>query len=505
MNVSSIKIEEQFQENQTATKRNTTSNSIKSNTFSTELITLLAESSSNNKKDEETNVIKKKILDKNKEANIKLKLNINKKTIQAPTESLFSSEKQEKDELLGVLNSCDLTNTFKLKDGKFLPSNTEIKKLYKNKSDGENLVAIDCVPNQNQTLTEYPKFQEQDNAFQSLKTETSNIQKKEKTAIRSAQNTDEISTEKLGIEEIGQEQRAKTDQLIMTKQIVTLSSDQQTKNSVLNTTTAETIDQKTQEAITAKRIQQKNIQLITSTDNMSESKTAFVIRVDLNQLTPQPLSITPHALTIQQLNNQIPLSKTASNSEIMKNLNEEHNLFIEQKSTALIQQFITILNQQTLNDSQMSLEQIPMTHISSQFKTRISEQVAEHIYMIMSKNLKHINIQFDPSELGKIQIRMNVSNDSTTVNFTVVNPQTKDIIEQSIPRLREMLAQQGIQLSDTSVQQQNSEQENRYLEQSRINFNPASNDIINNQKDTKVDLDLSLNITTKHDGISCYA
>lgn len=36
------------------------------------------------------------------------------------------------------------------------------------------------------------------------------------------------------------------------------------------------------------------------------------------------------------------------------------------------------------------------------------------------------------------------------------------MIEQSMPRLREMLAQQGVQLGDSSVQQQSSGQQNRY-------------------------------------------
>ena len=44
------------------------------------------------------------------------------------------------------------------------------------------------------------------------------------------------------------------------------------------------------------------------------------------------------------------------------------------------------------------------------------------------------------------------------MQFTVNNPQTRDIVEQAMPRLREMLQQQGLQLAQSSVQQESSQQ-----------------------------------------------
>ena len=90
------------------------------------------------------------------------------------------------------------------------------------------------------------------------------------------------------------------------------------------------------------------------------------------------------------------------------------------------------------------------------------DQVAERVQMMMSKNLKNVDIRLDPPELGRLQIRLNVGGDGATVHFTVANQQARDVIEQSMPRLREMLAQQGVQLGDSSVQQQSSGQHNRY-------------------------------------------
>ncbi|OIQ25600.1 flagellar hook-length control protein FliK [uncultured Vibrio sp.] len=135
------------------------------------------------------------------------------------------------------------------------------------------------------------------------------------------------------------------------------------------------------------------------------------------------------------------------------------------------------------------------------------DQMAERVQMMMSKNLKNIDIRLDPPELGRMQIRMNMNGDNTAVHFTVTNPQARDVIEQSMPRLREMLAQQGVQLSDTSVQQQSAgQQQGRYAAQEnqqsgQASGSQATNGDENLDSGTKVDL----NVTTKRDGISYYA
>ncbi len=86
------------------------------------------------------------------------------------------------------------------------------------------------------------------------------------------------------------------------------------------------------------------------------------------------------------------------------------------------------------------------------------EEVHERINMMMAKNLKYVDIRLDPPELGKLQIKLSINQDQASVQFTVNNHQTRDIVEHAMPRLREMLQQQGLQLAQSSVQQENSHQ-----------------------------------------------
>ncbi|ELI5446948.1 flagellar hook-length control protein FliK [Vibrio parahaemolyticus] len=140
-------------------------------------------------------------------------------------------------------------------------------------------------------------------------------------------------------------------------------------------------------------------------------------------------------------------------------------------------------------------------------KELANDQVAEKVQMMMSKNLKNLDIRLDPPELGRMQIRMTMNNDLANVHFTVTNPQARDIIEQTLPRLREMLAQQGMQLADSSVQQQSSGQQQSGYAAAEQNGQGTSGRGFSGQSDENFDADvnLDLNVVSKRDGISFYA
>ncbi|MBU2020778.1 MAG: flagellar hook-length control protein FliK [Gammaproteobacteria bacterium] len=67
------------------------------------------------------------------------------------------------------------------------------------------------------------------------------------------------------------------------------------------------------------------------------------------------------------------------------------------------------------------------------------------------------HIRLDPPELGSLTVKVSVDSDSNTqISFVAATPQAKDLLEGQMGRLREMLAQQGMDLSraDVDVSQQ---------------------------------------------------
>ena len=86
-------------------------------------------------------------------------------------------------------------------------------------------------------------------------------------------------------------------------------------------------------------------------------------------------------------------------------------------------------------------------------KQELANQMQTQVGLMMAKNMKSVDIRLDPPELGSMQVRLSVQNDQASVSFVVSNSQAKDALEQSLPKLKEMLEEQGLQLADSDVNQ----------------------------------------------------
>ena len=89
------------------------------------------------------------------------------------------------------------------------------------------------------------------------------------------------------------------------------------------------------------------------------------------------------------------------------------------------------------------------------------QQLAEKVRWMVNARNSMAEIRLDPPELGSMQVRVNVSGDTASVNFVVQSPQARDALAQAEPRLREMLAEQGISLGESFVNQQQQGEANK--------------------------------------------
>lgn len=189
---------------------------------------------------------------------------------------------------------------------------------------------------------------------------------------------------------------------------------------------------------------------------------------DVNLITNDSVNNSP------LLTSARPLSATTSNSEMLINpsmvdgsllLNDDNRsshqgIHSNAQGDSLAQQLAGLTPTSTTSMLKSEQPLITQSLQSPLVLTReqAGEEVHERINMMMAKNLKYVDIRLDPPELGKLHIKLSINQDQASVQFTVNNHQTRDIIEQAMPRLREMLQQQGLQLAQSSVQQDNSQQ-----------------------------------------------
>lgn len=85
-----------------------------------------------------------------------------------------------------------------------------------------------------------------------------------------------------------------------------------------------------------------------------------------------------------------------------------------------------------------------------------SSALAERAVMVAAQNTNVAQIQLDPPELGSLNIRVQINQDQVSLNFTSPHAHVRDAVEQSLPRLREMFAEQGLALNESSVSDQQS-------------------------------------------------
>lgn len=81
------------------------------------------------------------------------------------------------------------------------------------------------------------------------------------------------------------------------------------------------------------------------------------------------------------------------------------------------------------------------------------DAITERITMNAAQDIKQVTIHLDPPELGTLELKMKVGDDNLTqVQVQVQNPQVKEALESSAHRLRDMLASEGLELSEFDVQ-----------------------------------------------------
>lgn len=85
-------------------------------------------------------------------------------------------------------------------------------------------------------------------------------------------------------------------------------------------------------------------------------------------------------------------------------------------------------------------------------------ELGEKLLWMHKQAVPSAEIRLNPEHLGPISIKIDVNQDQASVAFTAQHAAVREAIEAAIPRLREMLGGQSLNLADVNVSQQQSEQ-----------------------------------------------
>ncbi|MEG3754601.1 flagellar hook-length control protein FliK [Psychromonas arctica] len=134
-----------------------------------------------------------------------------------------------------------------------------------------------------------------------------------------------------------------------------------------------------------------------------------------------------------------------------------------------------------------------------------AHMMGERVMMMLSEGKQEVQIRLDPAELGSMFIKVQVQQDQVQLNIQTQASLSKDIIDQNMPRLREQLAQQGIQLGDANVEQQSQQQQQSEQRQSMQAMNSRSASHTDIVEDNSTAIWMPSKIASNEQGIDYYA
>ena len=145
----------------------------------------------------------------------------------------------------------------------------------------------------------------------------------------------------------------------------------------------------------------------------------------------------------------------AANAELA-NANQTINPILSQitnllsSNAAITQPLLTpVADSASLLPSNPTQTQVTAPLNSPQF----SDELGQRIRWLVGQNFNAAQIRLNPAELGPVDVRINVSGDQVSVAFNSQFGVVREAIEAALPKLREMLENQGLNLANADIGQ----------------------------------------------------
>lgn len=94
-----------------------------------------------------------------------------------------------------------------------------------------------------------------------------------------------------------------------------------------------------------------------------------------------------------------------------------------------------------------------------------AEEVGNRISWMASKDIGKAELVLTPAHLGRIEVSLSVDGDKASAAFVAATPAAREALEQSLPRLREVMSQAGLNLGQVNVSANNANSQGRQNQQ----------------------------------------
>lgn len=121
-------------------------------------------------------------------------------------------------------------------------------------------------------------------------------------------------------------------------------------------------------------------------------------------------------------------------------------------STQPVQSTLSLSSAAASDSGYASAAQQSTDLISTSVRDRAwGEQVGDRVVMMATNQLKQAEIRLTPAELGPLRVQVSVDDGNAHVTFHAQHAATREALEQALPRLRDLLAENGLSLGQADV------------------------------------------------------
>lgn len=128
-------------------------------------------------------------------------------------------------------------------------------------------------------------------------------------------------------------------------------------------------------------------------------------------------------------------------------------------------------------------------------------ELAQKVVWLSSQQQQVAEIRLNPAHLGPVDVMLNINSDQATAQFVSSHLAVREAIEASLPRLREMMAENGITLGDVSVGAESFQQQADARQNNEESSGHGGNSHLSGMNDESMDKIESSIPLNRHNGI----
>ena len=134
-----------------------------------------------------------------------------------------------------------------------------------------------------------------------------------------------------------------------------------------------------------------------------------------------------------------------------------------------------------------------------------SQGVAERVAWMVQGNFQSAELKLNPAHLGPLEIKLSVQDDNkATVHFVTHHATVREALDSAMPRLRDMLESQGLDLADVNVSD-SGVQGNGSEAQNSAEQNDSAARAVNTDGSADTPVQESMISINAQEGVSLYA